>query len=755
MRLRISGRLLPRATFFGLAALLAAAVCGLFWLWSLPLPEQIQNPIPRTTRVLDRAGNLVAEIPQPGARSQQLIPLEEMGRLLPKVTVAIEDRRFLAHRGIDFRATAASLAANVRAGRVVRGGSTITQQFVKIALGRASGSRRLLHKIEEVWHALRLESRREKKRILQDYLNCVDYGNRLIGPYAASEGYFGKPPSRLSLPEAIYLVTVAQAPTRFNPWRQPTAAQGRYRRLVTQLEKNGWLSVEEAERCRANPPTVRHSLAQQKISHFAELACAAHPPGAPEIRTTLDPMLQRNATQLARLTLAGFSKARASAVVVVIVENESGTVRALASESADPATRWVNMAAEPRSPGSTIKPFVYAQALEDRAFTAASLLPDTDDAPRAIFPDYDPRNYNETYRGPVRLREALACSLNVPAIVALGAVGPRRMFERLREWSLRPARDFNSCGAGFVLGNVEITPLDLAAAYATLARGGIAQPLAFFEGALPERRRVISAETAAIVADILSDNAARQATFGAHSPLATLARVAAKTGTSSGFRDAWTAGFTRQHTVVVWVGNASGTPMDETLAIESAAPLWRRVIDELLRNGDTAIAPIERAGLELESADICALTGLLPSKLSGHKVREWFLRGSMPKADASTMIKEHDRKLTLYLPASYAAWCSGPHNLIGAKPRIDSLAIATPLDGGVYRIDRSLPRQQQALEFIAVRPPGSPSAVWTINGTALEGGPDGRLHWPLVTGTHRLVVQSGTSFAESRFTVEM
>ncbi len=755
MLARESRWFIPRAFLVAFSGIVFLISGGLLWLWNLPLPDSVLNPSPRTTRLLDRTGNLVAEIPQPGARSQRVLPLEEMGRLLPAVTVAIEDRRFFQHHGIEFRALAASLIANLRAGRVVRGGSTITQQFVKIALGRTTGApRRFIDKIEEGWYALRLEICREKNRILQDYLNCVDYGNRLIGPYAASNAYFGKHPSKLNLAEAIYLVTIAQSPTRFNPLRQPGAAQERYKKIIAQLQKNGWLSHEEAERCRENAPTVQKGAFERRMWYFAELVCSSKAREGSEIRTTLDLLLQRSATQLARLALDELSTARASAVAIVIVENRTGAVRALVSESTDAATREINMAVEPRSPGSTIKPFLYAQALEERVLTAASLLADTEDAPRSIFPDYAPRNYNASYLGPVRVRQALGNSLNVPAIVALGAVGPRRMFERLRDWSIRPARDFNSCGAGFILGNLEITALDLAAAYAALARGGVAQDLVYVEGALPEQRRVVSAETAAIVSDILCDNQARQATFGAHSPLATPVRVASKTGTSSDFRDAWTAGFTRQHTVVVWVGNASGLQMSETLAIQSAAPLWRRLIDELLRRGDTGIDALDRTGLNLECVEICALTGLRPSQLSAHKVREWFLPGTTPDVDASVMLGVNNGNVTMVLPPSYAAWCASPHNLIRAKSRIDSLAIVSPKAGAVYRIDRSLPRHQQVVEFIAVRPSDSPSAVWILNGATLPAEQSGRVQWPLAPGTHHLVARSGSDTAEVRFTVQ-
>jgi penicillin-binding protein 1C len=332
------------------------------------------------------------------------------------------------------------------------------------------------------------------------------------------------------------------------------------------------------------------------------------------------------------------------------------------------------------------------------------------------------------------------------------------MFGLLEHWKLRPARDYDACGAGFILGNIEVSPLDLAVAYSALARGGLAQEVKMFEDDLPPRERVLTEEAATIVADILCDNHARQQAFGTNSPLATRVRVAAKTGTSSGFRDAWTAGFTARHTVVVWVGNADGTPMNDLLAIRSAAPLWRRIVDMLVEGGDPGIPPAERPGMKLERADVCERTGLLPGKLSAQVVTESFIAGTTPQRDSSSMLEPaDDGAVSIVLPDEYAAWCAGPFNNIHARVNSGPLRILEPASGALYKIDRALPRAQQVLELkttAAVAGSTAPGIAWMINGVPVDADSSGRYFWKLEPGNWVAAFKSGTISQNAEFRVE-
>ena len=310
------------------------------------------------------------------------------------------------------------------------------------------------------------------------------------------------------------------------------------------------------------------------------------------VRTTLDLDLQATVERLARLHLSALNRHDITQTAVVVVENATGAIRAMVG-SENYAVSQINGATLPRSCGSTLKPFVYLEAIDKRLFTAASLLPDTPDAIRNEYADYDPQNYSHHYFGPVRLREALGCSLNVPAVFVLSQLGARPTFYRLQKWGFNFPQGLDAYGAGFVLGNAETRLVDLAAAYAGLARGGTAMRAKFLASEHQPLTRIASAEATAIITDILCDNDARQKSFGLRSPLAFEERVAAKTGTSSGFRDTWTVGFDKEHTVAVWAGNFDGRPMRDTFAVSAATPLWATIMQELLRRDHPLDPPVE------------------------------------------------------------------------------------------------------------------------------------------------------------------
>ena len=295
-------------------------------------------------------------------------------------------------------------------------------------------------------------------------------------------------------------------------------------------------------------------------------------------------------------------------------------------------------------------------AIDRRLFTAASLLPDTPDAIRDEYADYDPQNFNHRYLGPVRLREALGCSLNVPAVFTLSRLGARTEFYELQKWGFEfSRREFSDYGAGFVLGLAEIRLLDLAGAYTGLARNGIAMRAKFLAAANHPMTRIASPEATQIINDILCDNDAREKSFGTDSPLAFDERVAVKTGTSSGFRDAWTVGFDKEHTVAVWAGNSDGRPMRDTFAVRTATPLWATMMHDLLRRDRALEPPAENE--RLVRREICAETGLLPSPRSVVKVSEVFLTGTEPKENSSAWFSDDGR---LLLPNEYASLVRKP-----------------------------------------------------------------------------------------------
>jgi penicillin-binding protein 1C len=731
-------RRVGRIALLGVAGAVVSAVLLIWW---LPLPSELQRPVAGTLTLLDDQGREIAEIASPDARVQMPVKLNEMGEWLPRMTIALEDHRFYEHAGIDWRSTAAACMRNLQIGRVVSGGSTITQQLVKLACHRRRRS--WLGKLYEAILALKLERRWSKDHILAEYLNRCSFGNRRLGPEAAARAYFGKPARDLTLPEAIFLSGLPQAPSRLNPWRYPDLAQRKFARSAERLAQLGVITQAQRRWLAQSPVVARRFDPPRLAPHFVDAIRSQHPGLRGKVRTTLDLDLQGRAERMLRVHLDALNRGDITEAALVILDNATGAVRAMVG-SAHYEMSQINGAIRSRSCGSTLKPFVYLEAIDRRILTAASLLPDTPDAIRGEYSDYDPQNFNHHYLGPVRVREALACSLNVPAIVALSRVGARSSFYKLRKWGFNFPENLDEYGAGFILGNAEIRLIDLAAAYAGLARGGLAMPAKLVASEYYPITRIVSVEATDIITDILCDNQARGKSFGTNSPLAFEERVAAKTGTSSGFRDAWTVGFDKEHTVAVWAGNFDGRPMRDTLSVRSAAPLWSTVMHDLLKNDH----PVNPPSAHLARCQICVATGLLPSPFSAAKMSELFLAGTEPTKDSASWFSAEGK---LLLPGEYAGWCSGRDNTLGAAV-VPEPRIVNPLPNSTFEIDPELPRTQQMVELTATI---GDDVHWSVNGVPVLPQRDGRFFWQLTPGEWELqAIGRNGAAAREKITVD-
>ena len=728
--------ILIRAAFLPAATALAI---GTWFLFFAPLPHYLVNDTPLTTRYLDTKDRLIAEIPGPEARSHRPVPLSAMGPWVPAFTVALEDQQFAHHPGIDLRASVRALFK--RRG----GGSTITEQYIKVASGRKG--RFLWRKAWEKALALQLERRWSKGQILEAYLNRISYGNRLAGVEAASRAYFGKPAVTLTKAEAAYLAGLPQSPARCNPWTRSEETARQFARSVRLLSGRGVLPQGELDA--ANPQPVERHLPQNLAPHFIQAFADGTAPNqartAGVVHCTLDLDLQLRVQAMVQNHLNALHRDNITQAAVVILDNSTGAVRALVgSRNFADGDGQINGALQYRNCGSTLKPFLYVTGIDRRVFTAATLLPDTADAVREAYPGYDPHNFALSHLGPVRVREALANSLNVPAVVALSRIGARRAFVSMKEWGLRFDHPIEEAGAGFILGNVGTRLLDLTNAYAGLARGGLVGPPVLVAGSSHQWKRVASPEAVQIITDILCDNDARFRSFGANSPLATPVRVGAKTGTSAEFRDAWAVGFTHEHTVGVWVGNYDGRPMGHAASIEAAAPLWRTLIDALLEQDHPAPQP------SLPRTRICALTGLLPCPARPGVIGELFLPETEPKGSAENWFGPDGHPL---LPLEYANWCASPENTLHAaiRPDLSKLTILNPREGAVLLFNPDLPATQQQLEMRVNLPEG---ASWKLNGQLLTAPVNGRLLWQLQAGDWVLEVSNGSANQLRHFSVK-
>ena len=707
------------------------------------LPAGLDQPPLATPIVTDIRGRILAILPTSNARESYPTRLRHMGEWLPAVTVGIEDARFWRHHGVDVRGAAGAALRNLRHGRVTSGASTITQQLIKLSWQRSRN--RFGEKVQEALAAWQLERTWSKEKILEVYLNRLDYGNRRIGPEAAARAYFGKPAHSLTLAEAIFLAGLPRSPTRLNPWTNADAAIARYRKNVSRLAEKGLLpSGITEESLLRNPPLPRRHAPPREAPQFVELvrqrmpALGARIGDTGRITTSLDLDIQKVAARLLREHLATSAALGAGDGAIVVIENRTGAVRALAC-AGDLKHEGLISPTEPRSCGSTLKPFLYLAAIDQRKLTAASLLPDTPDAIGAEYRDYDPQNYSKRFLGPVRVREALGNSLNVPAVVALAQIGAREIFEFLGAWGFKFPGSFDLFGAGFILGNAPVSLLELAGAYASLARGGEVWAPTLAPNALGERRRMASREACAIVADILCDNGARRAAFGASSPLNLPQRTAVKTGTSSGFRDGWCVGFSREHAVAVWAGNLDGRPMRELLSIRSAAPLWAAMMRSLYASGDHPVAQPEQSDT-LRAVEVAAESGLLP-RPDEPTLREWFLPGTEPVENASALYVDG----VLSLPADYASWCAGSQNRLGARVHSTPLEVLFPKDGATFCYNPAMPKSQQMLPLQS----SWRECEWFLNGHRLE-----RPLIPLERGAWTISAQAGGQVAVSNYVVE-
>lgn len=673
-----------RAAAGTLAAALAAVVLPA---GAVPAFEAVRAAhAPSDTVYLDRHGEPVQTLrTDPRVRRLAWMPLEAMSPALREAVVLGEDRRFWQHAGVDWRALAAAAWANAW-NEKTRGASTLTMQLAGLlddTLARPAGGRSVVQKIGQAARAAELERTWTKAQILEAWLNMVPLRGDAIGVPAAAWALFGKRPEGLDSVEAAVVAALVRAPNAAAPQAVRRACD-----LLQQqrLPCTGLDTTVANAFARRAPPSPGEALAP----HFTRAWRAAG--GGP--RTTLDAGLQRVAVRALRQQLAELRGRNVEDGAVVVLDNASGEVLAwVGSSGPGSQAAAVDAVLARRQPGSTLKPFIYAAALEARWLTAASLL---EDAPLALPTGgaglYAPQNYDGSFKGAVSVRTALASSLNVPAVQVGALLGPEALFERLQRLGLDLRESAGYHGHALALGSAEVTLLGLANAYRALANGGRWSAVAL--GPRPAARAVFDPGAAWIVADILADPAARATTFGFDSPLVTRGWAAVKTGTSKDLRDNWCLGFTDRYTVGVWVGNAGGAPMHGVSGTHGAAPVWRELVAHLheLHAARPSRAPAPPAGVRAEGGEF-------------------------------------------YLAGTGAA----------LRGRAAAFGIVSPREGSVVVLDPDIPPAQQQLVLR-----GAPGR-WFVNGVAVgEGSQVAWRPWP---GRHRVERRGGGSTDRAEFEV--
>ncbi|MFM8888360.1 MAG: transglycosylase domain-containing protein, partial [Chthoniobacterales bacterium] len=502
-----------------LAALLVIASAGIYVAAALQeFPVHLAGPGAASTEFVDRNGEPLRTMLVEEKAYRRRVALEDISPHVVAATLAAEDRNFYAHPGFDPLAIMRATYNAVRQAKPLSGASTITQQLVK-----ANGPRGLAEKGREILRAIRVEMAWSKDKILAEYLNRVDYGNLQFGIAAASRYYFAKPPGDLSPAEAAFLAALPKAPSRLDPHRNWAEAKERQSWILHRMAANRSLEEDSLRRALAEPLALRPPRQDFAAPHFVDLLLQRKgilPQDGGLVRTTLDAGLTRQVESVLSEQIACLSEHDAGGAAAVVLHNPSGEVLALAG-SGDyfaAGAGQVNGAWVTRSPGSAVKPFTYLLALERGAYpgTVVADVPTTFETPTGL---YRPNNYNHRFHGPVSLRHALGNSLNVAAIRALELGGGHFALHRLlRDLGLstlgHPADYY---GPGLTLGNGETRLLELANAYAAIARGGTYAPFRLLIGRTNDEKqsqRIFSAESAYLLSDMLCDNRARAASFG-------------------------------------------------------------------------------------------------------------------------------------------------------------------------------------------------------------------------------------------------
>ena len=740
-----------------------ASVLGIYTFYAEQLPDasviELQQEEFETLRIYDRTGqHLLYESvdPRPFRGDRTYMPLGKMAPAVIQAAVALEDHNFWDNPGINVRGLLRAFISNLQGGGV-QGGSSITQQLIKnVIIPREERAQQsYARKLKEVILALEVTRRYDKERILEWYLNYNFYGNLSYGIEAASRVYFGKSVSELNVAEAAMLAPIPQFPA-LNPIDNPEDAKIRQGVTLQVMVDAGYLTQAEADAAFAQELDLRESVAERfdilTAPHFALYALEQvkdqfNTVDDPyfiwkeglTVYTTLDVELQKYAEQVARTHIARLNEQERNVnnASVVILKPDTGEILAMVG-SLDynnvEIDGQVNVAISERQPGSSFKPYVYLTGLL-QGMTSASMILDV----RTAFSQgdgsvYVPENYDRLYHGPVAFRDALAQSLNIPAIRVMDQVGVANALRTAHRMGINGLdRGLNYYGLSLVLGGGEVTLLDHTYAYSVLANGGVMagdpvlpqarrtgfrnlNPAAILQirnsaGDVlkkyekPDIERIISADVQYLLADIMSDNVARAPMFGINNNLVLDDRkVAAKTGTTNGWKDAWTVGYTPQLTIGVWVGNTDNESMKNVTGASGPAPIWKAIME---RYHEGLPARWYERPVNIVTRTVCQPSGLLPSSNCQRQRAELFIAGTEPEvvdnlwqsfeidrrngllAKASTPEEAREQKAYLILPPEAEDWLKtsgidqppqgeSPDDFIDFDPEV---AITSPAPG--------------------------------------------------------------------------
>jgi len=750
----------------GLAALLLAAL-----LLTAHQRARLVSPDP-TLLLRDRHGAFLGEVGADDEGAYGYWPVDPLPHRVAAAVIAIEDRSFWRHPGVDPRGVARAAVQNVSAGERISGASTLAMQIARM---QRPGERTWRRKIVEATTALFLTARYSRAEILAHYLTIVPFGNRVQGIGYASRRYLDKPVQDLSWAETAFLAAIPQAPSTYNPYTRDGRARASERalRILALLHAEGAIDDAELSLARAElvdiaipPRRPRPQEALHAVLRLESTPRDARPHldplgeslGDPLVHTSLDLTLQRELTWLLGERVAGWADRGAGQGALMVVSRETGEVlAAVGSTDYDaPLAGSVDFTRTPRYPGSTLKPLVYALALDRGTLSPTIPLDDLGHGPEGI------GNADGRFLGPLLPRRALANSRNVPAVAVMKDVGLEASYAFFRTLALHedelPVEHY---GLGLAIGGMPVTLEQLVSAYGALANDGVQRELSWVRGEAREGRRVLTEASARQVGLWLSDPMARLPSFPRMGFSELPFPVAIKTGTSEEYRDAWAVGWSEDYIVGAWVGHPDWQPMKQLSGYRGGASLVSDVMrllhaDKLDGTRDGSLPPPDG----YTQAPLCALSGRAATDACDHVVTEWVATAPEPceahqrwlvdartGAPAHTGTPERFRReaVVVDLPPRYADWVSRaglPRAPTDSGVAASPMAITAPMDGAQVMIDPEVPAEQATLALRAAVAPDVEQVVWYVDGEpyAVADHPF-TLRWPLTPGEHRFQVR--------------
>ncbi|MEI6442076.1 MAG: penicillin-binding protein 1C [Nostocales cyanobacterium ELA583] len=674
-----------------------------------------------------------------------VVKLNQVSPQFIKAILAAEDGSFYQHGALDLKAIFRAIKIAIDNRKIVSGASTITMQLARML---DNSPRTITAKLKEVWLSWRLAAGMTKDEILAAYINRLPMGGNIYGVEAAARIYFSIPASDLNLAQASILAAIPNNPTYFNPYQHRERLQQRQKYVLNRMVEEKYISDAEAQLI-SNEKIIFQRRQQGIIAapHFLFWLATKNNTSNQEsspILTTINRPLQQFVEAQVTQVIASLKNHNVHDAAAVIIDNSSGEVLSYVGSPDyfnDVQLGQNDGVQALRQPGSTLKPFVYELALEKGVISPHTILPDVPThyaIPGAKL--YSPTDYTNSFLGPVRVRVALANSLNVPAVKVLEKVGVETFLNRLHELGfahLNQSAEYY--GLGLTLGSGEVNLWELARAYLTIANMGKNTPLVTVLNSPPISSSQISvANNWQLITDMLSDRYARSIAFGVDSVLNLPFPVAVKTGTSSNYRDTWTVGFSRDYTVATWVGNFNGEPMRQVSGVTGAAPLWNRIMLHLHEPQTPADFPPPADMIKLP---ICATTGLKPIPSCTSVVQEYFSFKDKIAYQKST---------DFHLSPVYDQWLAKQPQL-NLNP--DNFRIISPRNGDLFLLSPNAETQQK-LEFKASGTLNQP-VEWWLNDQHLSTPSANGIFWHLRPGNWKLEARMGKLHDKINFQVNL